>query len=75
MTRNKESLKARYEKHKDNIKIVVADVNIAAHFKGLYPIIIDGSLVFHLIYGALTGFVSGRMAEIGTFIGVKQIMR
>jgi hypothetical protein len=47
---------------------------IAAHFKGLYPIILDGSLLFHLIYGALAGFISGRMAEIGTFIGVK-IMR
>jgi hypothetical protein len=45
--------------------------NIAGHFKGLYPIIIGGSLVFHLVYGALTGFVSGRMAEIGTFIKVK----
>jgi len=31
--------------------------NIAGHFKGLYLIIIGGSLVFHLIYGALTGFI------------------
>jgi hypothetical protein len=45
--------------------------NIAGHFQGLYVVIIGGSLVFHLIYGALTGFISGRMAEIGTFIGVK----
>jgi hypothetical protein len=45
--------------------------NIAGHFEGLYPIIIGGSLVFHLIYGALTGFVSGRMAEIETFTRVK----
>jgi hypothetical protein len=45
--------------------------NIAGHFNGLYPIIIGGSLVFHLIYGMLTGYVSGRMAELGTFIKVK----
>ena len=32
--------------------------NIAAHFKGLYTVIIGGSLVFHLIYGALIGFIS-----------------
>ncbi|MFL6458390.1 MAG: hypothetical protein ACJ71G_15665, partial [Nitrososphaeraceae archaeon] len=30
--------------------------NIASHFMGLYAIIIGGSLVFHLIYGALIGF-------------------
>jgi hypothetical protein len=41
--------------------------NIAAHFKGLYLVIIGGSLVFHLIYGALIGFISGRMTEIGVF--------
>jgi hypothetical protein len=48
--------------------------NIASHFKGLYPIIVGGSIIFHLTYGALAGFISGRMAEIGAFIGVK-IMR
>ena len=42
--------------------------NIADDFQGLYPIIIGGSLVFHLIYGALTGFISGRMADIGIFV-------
>jgi hypothetical protein len=42
--------------------------NIAGHFQGLYPIIIGGSLVFHLVYGALAGFLSGRMVEIGRFI-------
>jgi hypothetical protein len=42
--------------------------NIAGHFQGLYPIILGGSLVFHLIYGALAGFISGRMAEIGIFV-------
>src|SRR5215203_259578 len=45
--------------------------NIASHFQGLYPIIIGGSLLFHLIYGALAGFISGRMVEIGTFTKVR----
>jgi hypothetical protein len=45
--------------------------NIAGHFNGLYPVIIGGSLVFHLIYGTFTGFVSGRMTELGTFIKVR----
>jgi hypothetical protein len=48
--------------------------NIAGHFQGLYLIIIGGSLVFHLIYGALTGFISGRMAEIGILINVRNDM-
>jgi hypothetical protein len=43
-------------------------VNIAYDFQGLYPIIIGGSLGFHLIYGALTGFISSRMAGIGIFV-------
>jgi hypothetical protein len=45
--------------------------NIASHFQGLYPVIMGGSLVFHLIYGALAGFISGRMAEIGMFLKVR----
>jgi hypothetical protein len=45
--------------------------NIAGHFEGLYPIILGDSFLFHLIYGALADFICGRMAEIGTFIGVK----
>jgi hypothetical protein len=49
--------------------------NIAAHFKGLYMVIIGGSLVFHLIYGALIGFISGRMTEIGVFIKTNKIMQ
>jgi len=48
--------------------------NIAGHFKGLYLIIIGGSIVFHLIYGALTGFISGRMAEIRIFINARNNM-
>lgn len=42
--------------------------NIVSHFKGLYAVVIGGSLVFHLVYGALTGFISGRMTEIGIFM-------
>ena len=45
--------------------------NIADHFQGLYSIIIGGSFVFHLIYGMLAGFISGRMAEIGIFVKVR----
>jgi hypothetical protein len=45
--------------------------NIADHFRGLYLIIIGGSLSFHLIFGALAGFISGRMAEIGIFVKVR----
>ena len=45
--------------------------NIDDNFQGLYPVIIAGSLGFHLIYGALSGFISGRMAEIGVFVKVR----
>ena len=47
--------------------------NIVSHFKGLYAIVIGGSLVFHLIYGALIGFLSGRMTEIGVFVKANKI--
>src|SRR6188472_3820266 len=47
--------------------------NIAGHFKELYTVIIGGSLVFHLIYGALVGFISGRMTEIGVFVKTNKI--
>jgi hypothetical protein len=36
--------------------------NIADHFQGLYSIIIGGALVFHHIYCALAGFISGTTA-------------
>ena len=49
--------------------------NIAGHFKELYTVIIGGSLVFHLIYGALLGFISGRMTEIGVFLKTNRIMQ
>jgi hypothetical protein len=49
--------------------------NIAGHFKGLYTVVTGGSLVFHLIYGALLGFISGRMTEIGVFVKTNKIMQ
>ena len=49
--------------------------NIVSHFKGLYAVVIGGSLVFHLIYGALIGFISGRMTEIGIFVKTNKIIR
>src|SRR5919202_6724653 len=49
--------------------------NIAGHFKGLYTVVIRGSLVFHLIYGALLGFISRRMTEIDVFVKTNNIMR
>ncbi len=47
--------------------------NIAGHSKGLYAVVIGGSLVFHLIYGTLIGFISGRMTEIGIFVMTNKI--
>jgi hypothetical protein len=38
--------------------------NIASHFTGLYPLIVGGSLLLHLAYGAILGLMAGRMAEI-----------
>jgi hypothetical protein len=48
--------------------------NIADHFQGSYFTIIGGSLAFHLIYGALAGFISGRMDEIGIFVKIRNNM-
>lgn len=42
--------------------------DISGHFQSLYPIIIGGSLVFHIIYGSLLGFIAGRMKELGSFL-------
>ena len=47
--------------------------NIAGHFKGLYAVVIGGSLVFHLVYGNLIGFISGMMTEIGIFVKTNKI--
>lgn len=42
--------------------------SVASNFSGLFGIIILGSLIFHLIYGTLLGYMSGRMMEIGAFL-------
>jgi hypothetical protein len=41
--------------------------SIASNFDDLFAIIIFGSLLFHLIYGALLGFMAGKMMEINAF--------
>jgi len=41
--------------------------SIASNFGNLFGIIIFGSLIFHLIYGALLGFMAGKMMEIKSF--------
>lgn len=38
--------------------------NIANQFAGLYYLVIGASLLFHLIYGAIFGFVTGRMSIV-----------
>jgi hypothetical protein len=45
--------------------------DIASHFQGLYPVIIVGSFIFHLLYGALLGFLAGRMTEVQAFVNNK----
>jgi hypothetical protein len=47
--------------------------SIASNFSGLYGIIIVGSLIFHLIYGALLGYTSGRMVDIKAFVLPKTV--
>ena len=41
--------------------------SIASNFGDLFGIIIFGSLLFHIIYGALLGFMAGKMMEIKAF--------
>jgi hypothetical protein len=41
--------------------------SLASNFNGLYYVIIIGSLAFHLIYGALLGYMSGRMTDLRAF--------
>ena len=42
--------------------------SVASNFSGLFGIIILGSLIFHLIYGSLLGYMSGRMMDIKAFL-------
>jgi hypothetical protein len=46
---------------------------IANHFSGLYPLIIGGSFLFHLVYGAILGLMVGRMAELRLFLGMSSV--
>jgi len=41
--------------------------NIALRFQGLYPLVVGGSLMFHLVYGCILGIIAGRMAELRLF--------
>jgi hypothetical protein len=47
--------------------------SIVSNFSGLSGIIIAGSLIFHLIYGALLGYMSGRMVEVKAFSFLQKI--
>jgi hypothetical protein len=40
---------------------------IALRFQGLYPLVIGGSLLFHLVYGCILGIIAGRMPELRLF--------
>ncbi|MDQ6667672.1 MAG: hypothetical protein M3Y53_05525 [Thermoproteota archaeon] len=46
---------------------------ISLHFHQLYFVVIGGSFIFHLIYGAMVGYISGRMTELGIFTKTKTI--
>lgn len=48
--------------------------SIASHFNGLFVIIIVGSLIFHLMYGALLGYMAGRMTEIRAFTFARTVL-
>jgi len=45
--------------------------SLVTNFEGLYPVIIMGSLAFHIIYGVLLGYISGRLMELKTFSAVR----
>ncbi len=47
--------------------------SIASNFDGLFNIIIVGSLIFHLIYGALLGYMAGRMMDIRAFTSPQKV--
>jgi hypothetical protein len=48
--------------------------SITSNFQGLYYIIIGGSFMFHLVYGALLGYIAGRMSEVRIFQKQRQSM-
>jgi hypothetical protein len=38
--------------------------DIGSHFENTYYLIVSGSFVFHVVYGMILGFISGRLSEI-----------
>lgn len=38
--------------------------NIATHFQNTYYLIIGGAVLFHILYGTMLGYISGRVSEI-----------
>jgi hypothetical protein len=37
---------------------------IAGHFQGTFALIVGGAFLFHIAYGAMLGFMAGRLSEI-----------
>ena len=48
---------------------------IASHFQGLQYLIIGGSFLFHLVYGALMGLIAGMLYEVRQKRNVRKIER
>jgi hypothetical protein len=44
---------------------------IVTNFEGLYPIIMAGYFAFHIIYGILLGYISGRLMELKPLSGAR----
>jgi hypothetical protein len=38
--------------------------DIASHFENTYYLIVGGSFLFHIVYGMILGYISGRLSEI-----------
>ena len=38
--------------------------DIASHFENTYYLIVGGSFLFHIVYGVILGYISGRLSEI-----------
>lgn len=49
--------------------------SIASPFQDLYYLIIGGSFMFHIVYGALLGYIAGRMSEVRIFQQQRQNKR
>jgi hypothetical protein len=49
--------------------------SIASPFQDLDYLIIGGSFMFHIVYGALLGYIAGRMSEVRIFQQQRQNKR